>query len=150
MTRWTCILLLSALLQQRTRNSNRHSKPSHAARPAGDSCPIDRGFKTPEEQVTAQPAVQFLLQDSSHGRADVHERKYADVAELSDQFGPVPAKWTCHALWRPTRVRKFMTRDSRTGEITESTSRNPGRSQLWPDRREKHRRMEGRPAPMFL
>ena len=124
MTRWVSVVLLSALLQQadpETRIVNylkSNVRPGQAVTVAD----LTRVFKTPEEQAALSRLFNtFFKVPITVAQIYSKTKKIPTLKELSDQFQfRVPGEMdvVLRVMEADPRVPKFMTRDSRTGEIT--------------------------------
>jgi thiol-disulfide isomerase/thioredoxin len=124
MTRWVSVVLLSALLQQadpETRIVNylkANVRPGQAVTVAD----LTRVFKTPEEQAALSRLFNtFFKVPITVAQIYSKTKKIPTLRELSDQFQfRVPGEMdvVLRVMESDPRVPKFMTRDSRTGEIT--------------------------------
>jgi thiol-disulfide isomerase/thioredoxin len=124
MTRWTCILLLSALLQQADTETRIVSYLKANVRP-GQPVTVSQltgVFKTPEEQaVLSRLFNSFFKIPLTVAQIYTKTQKIPTLRELSDQFGfRVTGEMDVilRVMEADPRVPKFMTRDPRTGEIT--------------------------------
>jgi len=156
MTRWTCILLISVLLQQadtETRIVNYLKANVRPGQPMTVS-ELTRVFKTPEEQVVLSRLFNsFFKIPLTVAQMYTKTKKIPTLRELSDQFGyrvPGEMEVILRVMEADPRIPKFMTRDSRTGEITRvdvaaiQADPNFGRTV-----ERSIAGWEGRPAPVF-
>jgi thiol-disulfide isomerase/thioredoxin len=124
MTRWVCVVLLSALLQQadpETRIVN-YLKTNVRPGQAVTIADLTRVFKTPEEQAALSRLFNtFFKVPITVAQIYSKTKKIPTLRELSDQFQfKVPGEMdvVLRVMEADPRVPKFMTRDPRTGEIT--------------------------------
>jgi len=124
MTRWTCIILLSALLQQadpETRIVNYLKANVKPGQPVTVS-ELTRVFKTQEElTVLSRLFNSFFKVPLTVAQMYTQNKKIPTLRELSDQFGfhvPGEMDFILRVMESDPRVPKYLTRDARTGEIT--------------------------------
>jgi len=124
MTRWTCIVLLSALLQQadpETRIVNYLKANVRPGQPV-TVAELTRVFKTPEELAVLNRLFNsFFKIPLTVSQMYTQNKKIPTLRELSDQFGFRVAgemDVILRVMESDPRVPRFLTRDPRTGEIT--------------------------------